>query len=285
MKEKLIGVIGAGVIGRGVAQSFAQSGYNVILLDNREEALESARDEISNNIRMKALFNKNWDIQEGDKVLDRINLTLEYEPLKAVDFVVENISEIVEVKKDVYCKLNNICKTKCIMAANSSCISITQIATFTSRPEKTIGIHFMNPVPLIPAVEVIRGYHTSEETFDSTRIILESIGKEAIVVNDSPGYVSNRISHLMMNEAAFIVQEQVATPHKIDEIFKKCYGHKMGPLETADLIGLDTVKNSLEVLYQSYQDPKFRCCPLLKKMVDAGLLGKKSGRGFYDYKY
>lgn len=141
----------------------------------------------------------------------------------------------------------------------------------------------MNPVPLIAAVEVIRGYHTSEDTLNVTTSLMGRLGKEAIVVNDLPGFVSNRISHLMMNEAAFVVQDQVATVREVDDIFKKCYGHKMGPLETADLIGLDTVKNSLEVLYESYQDSKFRCCPLLKKMVDAGLHGRKTGEGFYQY--
>lgn len=143
----------------------------------------------------------------------------------------------------------------------------------------------MNPVPLIHAVEVIKGYHTSKETIEETKDFLEKLGKEAIIVNDNPGFVSNRLSHIFMNEAAFVVQDQVADPVDVDNIFKKCYGHKMGPLETADLIGLDTVVKSLKVLYDTYQDPKFKCCPLLARMVDAGLLGKKSGKGFYDYKY
>ncbi len=285
MEKKQIGIIGAGVMGRGVAQSFAQGGYEVVLLDNREEAIQDARVEIASSMRMKALYDKGWKAEDRDKILARISFALEYELLKDADFIVENVSEKIEVKKSVYQRLNGICKADCILAANTSCISITQLASFLNRPEQVIGIHFMNPVPLIPAVEVIKGYHTSEETVETTRLVLESIGKEAIVVKDFPGFVSNRISHLMMNEAAFIIQDQVAAPWEIDEVFKKCYGHKMGPLETADLIGLDTVKNSLEVLYESYQDPKFRCCPLLKKMVDAGLLGKKSGKGFYDYTF
>jgi 3-hydroxybutyryl-CoA dehydrogenase len=167
---------------------------------------------------------------------------------------------------------------------NTSCISITKIGAITKRPDRVVGTHFMNPVPMMKAVEVIKGFYTSEKTIQRTKDLLTSLNKEGIVVNDFPGFVSNRISHLMMNEAAFIVQDQVADIKTVDEIFKKCYSHKMGPLETADLIGIDTVVESLQVLYDSYQDPKFRCCPLLKKMVDAGLLGRKSGRGFYEYR-
>ena len=157
------------------------------------------------------------------------------------------------------------------------------IASLTKRPTKVIGTHYMNPVPMKTTVETIRGFHTSDATIETTKQLLATMGKECILVNDYPGFVSNRISHLFMNEAAFVVQDQVASAQEVDDIFKQCYGHKMGPLETADLIGLDTVVNSLEVLYESYQDPKFRCCPLLRKMVDAGLLGVKSGEGFYTY--
>jgi 3-hydroxybutyryl-CoA dehydrogenase len=185
----------------------------------------------------------------------------------------------------VYRALDALCPPEVCFGVNTSCISITRVAGFTQRPDRVIGMHFMNPVYLKTSIEIIRGYHTSEQTIQAARNLLRQLGKDAILVNDYPGFVSNRISHLFMNEAAFVVQDQVATPHEVDAIFKKCYGHTMGPLETADLIGLDTVVHSLDVLYESYQDSKFRCCPLLRKMVHAGLLGVKSGKGFYEYQH
>ncbi|MEY9970601.1 3-hydroxybutyryl-CoA dehydrogenase [Lysinibacillus sp. RC46] len=278
-----IAVIGAGVMGRGVAQNFAQEGLNVILLDISEGKLEHAKEEIRQNIRFHALFNKNKIDDDSEEILSRVNFSTDYQLLEQVDFVVENVPEKWEVKKSVYEKIDKICTENCIFLVNTSCIPITKIAALTNRPEKCIGTHFMNPVPLMTTIEVIKGYHTSEETIFLTKELLKHIGKECIIVNDLPGFVSNRISHLFMNEAAYVVQDQVAAPKDVDNIFKKCYGHKMGPLETADLIGLDTVVNSLDVLYESFQDSKYRCCPLLRKMVDAGLYGKKVGQGFYTY--
>ncbi len=278
-----IGVIGAGVMGSGVSQSLAQSKYHVVLVDISDDALQHAKDDISRNVRFQSLFRNNENIEEADQVLERIFFTTDYNMLSDVDFVIENVTEKWEIKKEVYTSIDNICPEHCIFAVNTSCISITKIAALTKRPSKIIGTHFMNPVPLIQAVEVIRGYHTSEEVIEETGRLIKSMGKECIVVNDFPGFVSNRISHLLMNEAAFVVQDQVASPADVDAIFKKCYGHKMGPLETADLIGLDTVVYSLDVLYENYQDTKFRCCPLLRKMVDAGLHGRKAGQGFYTY--
>ena len=281
---KTIGVIGAGVMGMGVAQNFAQAGYQVILVDISKEILDRARDEIYQKIRFQTLFQKNIEPPlDPDTVIARINFITDYQQLKAAEFIVENVTEKWEIKAQVYKEIDSICHPDCIFAVNTSCVPITKIASLTKRPDKIIGTHFMNPVPLKTAVETIRGYHTSEETIETTKQLLATLGKECIVVNDLPGFVSNRISHLFMNEAAFVVQDQVASPQEVDEIFKKCYSHKMGPLETADLIGLDTVVNSLDVLYESYQDPKFRCCPLLRKMVDAGLYGVKSGQGFYVY--
>lgn len=278
---KTIGVIGAGVMGIGVAHSVAQAGYRVILVDLTQEILQRARAEIEKNIRFQGFFNKK--LEAAEVTLDRIEFTTDYARLSDADYVVENVVEQWDVKREVYRHLDEICPPHCIFAANTSCISITKIAALTKRPVQVIGIHFMNPVFMKPAVEAIKGYHTSEATIETTRTFLSSIGKECILVNDLPGFVSNRLSHLLMNEAAYVVQDQVATPQDVDDIFKKCFGHKMGPLETADLIGLDTVLDSLKVLYESYQDPKFRCCPLLQKMVDAGLLGRKSGQGFYTY--
>jgi 3-hydroxybutyryl-CoA dehydrogenase len=278
-----IGVVGAGVIGTGVAQNFAQAGYQVVFIDISPEILDRSRAEMVKNLRFQTLFLKKDKFEKADLILDRIHFGTDYQQLAEVDWVIENVTEDLEIKKIVYGNLDAICKPECIFLVNTSCISITRIASFTKRPAQVMGAHFMNPVPLKLFVECIRGYHTSEKTIDLTRQLLASLGKDCAVVNDFPGFVSNRISHLFMNEAAYVVQDQVATAQEVDDIFKKCFSHKMGPLETADLIGLDTVVNSLEVLYESYQEPKFRCCPLLQKMVDAGLLGRKTGRGFYSY--
>ena len=279
----LVGVIGAGVMGVGVAHNAAESGHEVILVDLTEDILEKAKEEIKKNIKFQGLFKKKDSRIRDEDVLRRITFTTDYEALRDVEFIVENVPEIWEVKKDVYTKLNEVCANDCILLVNTSCISITKIAAICNQPANVIGVHFMNPVPLKSTVEAIRGFHTSETTIQLTKELLESMGKDMILVNDYPGFVSNRLSHLLMNEAAFVVQDQVAEPGDVDEIFKKCFGHKMGPLETADLIGLDTVVNSLDILYESYQDPKFRCAPLLRRMVEAGLHGRKSGKGFYDY--
>ncbi|MDG0875639.1 3-hydroxyacyl-CoA dehydrogenase family protein [Paenibacillus thiaminolyticus] len=278
-----IGIIGAGTMGCGVAQTFAEYGYNILLLDISHEALEKAKKNIYNISRFR-MFQQTENVNiEPEEILKRIEFFQDITVMKDADFIVENAIENISVKKQIYEQLDEFCKTDIIFAANTSCISITQLGSYTKRPEKVIGIHFMNPVSQINAAEVIRGFLTSEETTKKVIELLEKIRKESIVINDSPGFVSNRISHLMMNEAIFLVQEQCAEPKDIDAIFVKCYGHKMGPLATADLIGLDTVLDSLNVLYESFQDPKFRCCSLLKKMVDAKQLGVKSGEGFYKY--
>lgn len=278
-----IGVIGAGVMGRGVAQCFAQAKHEVVLLDLKQEVLDGARQDIYDNLRMLRLFKKSADLEEPNTIMERIQFTTKESDMARVDYLIENITENEGAKEAVYRAMDEICDEACIFIANTSCISITKLASFTSRQSRFIGVHFMNPVPLKNTVEIIKGYHTSEETLDKVLALLQSAGKDGVIVNDLPGFVSNRLSHLLMNEAAYVVQDNVATAEAVDEIFRKCYGHAMGPLETADLIGLDTVVNSLQILYDSYQDPKFRCCPLLKKMVDAGLLGKKSGQGFYTY--
>lgn len=278
-----VGVIGAGVMGTGVAQSAAQAGFHVVLLDLTEEILQRAAEEIRNKLRFRALFTKNVELEDPDRIMERIQFVMDYQALSQADLVVENVPEKWEIKREIYPKLDAVCPAHCIFLANTSCISITRIGALTKRPAQVVGTHFMNPVPIKNTVETIRGFHTSPETIRLTEQFLQRMGKEMIIVNDFPGFVSNRISHLFMNEAAFVVQDQVADPADVDDIFKKCFGHAMGPLETADLIGLDTVVDSLDVLYESYQDPKFRCCPLLRKMVDAGLLGRKSGQGFYTY--
>jgi 3-hydroxybutyryl-CoA dehydrogenase len=281
MNIQTVGVIGAGVMGVGVAQNLAQTGHQVVLVDISQDILAHAKQEIKNNIRFQGFLKKS--VEPAENTLQKITLTTDYQLLKEADFVVENVTEKWEIKKDVYAQMDAICPEHCIFAANTSAISITRIGSATKRPAKVIGMHFMNPVPMKKTVETIRGYHTSEETIETSKKFLAQMGKDCIIVNDAPGFVANRLSHLFMNEAANLVMENLADPKDIDEIFKKCYGHAMGPLETADLIGLDTVVETLQVLYESYQDPKFRCSPLLKKMVDAGLYGRKSGQGFYTY--
>lgn len=280
---KAVGVIGAGVMGMGVAQNLVQSGFAVILIDISEDILKSATEKIRNDMRLQAMFSKNKEQIDIETALSHIVCSTDYQLLKDVEVVIENVTEKWDIKKEVYKKIDLICPEHTIFLVNTSCISITKVGALTNRKEKVIGTHFMNPVPMKNTIETIRGYHTSEETIEATRELLRGMGKECIIVNDYPGFVSNRISHLFMNEAAFVVQDQVASPEEVDDIFKLCFGHKMGPLETADLIGLDTVADSLDILYESYQDSKFRCCPLLRKMVDAGLLGRKVGQGFYTY--
>lgn len=283
MNVQIVGVVGAGVMGQGVSQNLVQTGHQVILLDVSNEILERAQQEILNSIRFQEFFNKGEQMEAPDVVLKRIQFSTNYELLKDTAYVIENVTEKWAIKEDVYRRMDVICPVHCIFASNTSAIPITRIASVTERPQKVIGIHFMNPVPMKLMVEVIRGYHTSNETLQTTKDLLAKMGKEYIVVNDSPGFVSNRVLMLTINEAVCLIQEQVASVEEVDEIFKTCFGHQMGPLETADLIGLDTILLSVEVLYESFNDSKYRPCPLLKKMVDAGLHGRKTGRGFYTY--
>jgi len=278
-----VGVIGAGVMGKGVAQNLAQTKHKVVLIDISEDILEKAKSDITNNLRFQGFFNKSKQVENYEDIVENIQLTTDYSKLSDVDFVIENVVEKWPIKEQVYQDLDKICKTDCIFACNTSAISITRVGSATNRPSLVIGTHFMNPVPLKAMVEVIRGFHTSEDTIESTKKLLQQMDKECVVVNDMPGFVSNRVLMLTVNEAIFLVMDNVASAEDVDKIFRSCFGHKMGPLETADLIGLDTILYSLDVLYESYNDPKFRPCPLLKKMVDAGLYGQKNGKGFYSY--
>jgi 3-hydroxybutyryl-CoA dehydrogenase len=278
-----IAVVGAGVMGVDVACTLSFHGYDVLLKDVNPSALAEAPELIQRNIRMYSMMSpalRNWSATE---ILSRIVLTDNYERFADVQWVIENVTEDLETKSAVYRELSKVCRADARYAVNTSCLSITKLASLMPHPENVIGMHFMNPVPLKEIVETVRGFHTSPETVQASEDFLHSLRKTAILVEDSPGFVANRLSHLFMNEAAFLVQEKVAPPEQIDRLFRKGYAHKMGPLETADLIGLDTVVRSLKVLYESFQDPKFKCCPLLAKMVDAGLLGRKSGQGFYTY--
>lgn len=282
MDAKKIGVIGAGVMGQGVSYQFAKYNYNVVLVDIKQEILDKAKVEIKNTGRLDMLLSKG-ELPTKGSALDYIQFSSDLKDLFDCDFMVENIIENVEAKTALYHQLRNTVKDEAVVAVNTSCISITKIGALMKDASKVLGIHFMNPVHLKPTVEMIEGTYTSQETIDAAQSILGTVNMEGIVVKDFPGFVSNRISHLLMNEAAFVVQDGVATPQQVDDIFKKCFGHKMGPLETADLIGLDTVMDSLQVLYDEFQDPKFRCSTLLKKKVEAGQVGRKSGEGFHKY--
>jgi 3-hydroxybutyryl-CoA dehydrogenase len=214
-------------------------------------------------------------------LLNRIVFSEDFQALHSCQFIIENVTENWEIKQAVFQTIDKICPPEAIFASNTSAIPITRIASVTSRPQQVLGMHFMNPVPLKSTVELIKGYHTSEESITKAATLLSQMNKKPIVVNDSPGFVSNRVLMVTINEAVFLVHENVGSVEDIDTIFRECFGHKMGPLETADLIGLDTILNSIEVLQESFGDSKYRPCPLLKKMVAAGLLGKKSGQGFY----
>jgi 3-hydroxybutyryl-CoA dehydrogenase len=285
MTDSTVGVVGAGVMGAGVAQSLATAGHRVILVDIHQAALERAKNDIRQGLRMQSMFKKGGDkpAESSSTILERVHTTGYYQELEAADFLIENVVEKWPVKQEVYGQIDTICRPECIFAVNTSCISITKVGSITQRPDKIVGTHFMNPVPMKPVVEVIRGHHTSDETIERTQALLATMGKEGIVVQDLPGFVSNRVLMLTINEAIWVVMDQVSPAADVDRLFKTCFGHKMGPLETGDLIGLDTILDSLVVLHESYGDDKFRPCPLLVKMVDAGLLGRKSGKGFYDY--
>jgi 3-hydroxybutyryl-CoA dehydrogenase len=291
MEIRRVGVVGAGVMGIGLGQNLAQTGHEVVLVDIADEVLARAREEIQKNLRFFGMFQKGAAGGAGagakrepaDVVLGRITFTREVEALGDVDFLIENATEKWAIKKEIYPRIDAACPERTVFAANTSCIPITRIGAATRRPDRVLGMHFMNPVPLKPMVEMIRGYHTSEETIATARQLLSQMGKDGILVNDAPGFVSNRVLMLTINEAVFLVQDGVAEAAQIDQLFKTCFGHKMGPLETADLIGLDTILYSIEVLHECFADSKYRPCPLLQKMVDAGLHGRKSGKGFYDY--
>jgi 3-hydroxybutyryl-CoA dehydrogenase len=278
-----IGVVGIGNIGTGVVTDLVFHGFNVVAMDAAETALQGARTELCRNIRFAPLLSRTLTRLDPEAALQKVHFTTAIDPIASCDFVIENVTEKWEIKKAVYQQLDRAVPAHVCFGCNTSCLSITRLAGLTTRPDRVVGMHFMNPVHLTSAVEVVRGHHTSEETLSTVRQLFNALKKEAIIVEDLPGFVSNRISHLFMNEAMFVLQDGLADAGQIDAIFKKCFGHKMGPLETADLIGLDTVMHSLDVLYDAYHDPKFRCCPRLRKMVDAGLLGRKSGRGFYTY--
>lgn len=280
----VLGVVGAGIVGTGVAHSAAQAGMPVVLVDTEDVKWEQAQRAIADVAGLQKMLKLRAAEQcQAADIIARISYSTDIEALAQADFIVEAVSEIEDIKREVLAALDRVCKPEAVFASTTSAIPITHLASFTKRAPRFLGLHFMNPVPMKPMVEMIRAYHSTEETLDCARDFLKQLGKKPVLVNDSPGFVSNRVLMLTVNEAIFLVQERVASPKDIDAIFKGCFGHKMGPLETADMIGLDTILQSLWVLQNHLGDPKYRPCPLLAQMVDAGLLGRKSGEGFFRY--
>ncbi|HYG65155.1 MAG TPA: 3-hydroxybutyryl-CoA dehydrogenase [Thermoanaerobaculia bacterium] len=279
---RTIGVVGAGTMGHGIAQVAAHSGFDVILVDVAPQALERGVAQIGKGLERLVAKGK-LAAEERDQALARVRPESRVAALAAADLVVEAVVERLEVKQAVLAELDRACRPAAILATNTSSISITKLAAATSRPEKVIGMHFMNPVPVMQLVEIIRGLATSQETYGLVEAASRAMGKTPVEVHDAPGFVSNRVLMPMINEAIFCLYEGVGKPEAIDSVMKMGMNHPMGPLALADLIGLDVCLDILRVLHEGFGDPKYRPCPLLVKMVDAGYLGRKSGRGFYDY--
>jgi 3-hydroxybutyryl-CoA dehydrogenase len=279
----MIGVVGAGTIGAGVAQSLSEAEHKVVLVDTSAAALDRARVAISRAVRFGRVVDPAAHAHSPAEVLGRITFTQDLGDLATASVVIENVTERWSAKEPVYRALDRICEPACVFVVNTSCHPITDVAALTTRPGQVVGVHFMNPVPRKPVVELIPGWHTTQSTVDAVTALLASMGKTAITVKDSPGFVSNRVLMLTINEAVFCRAEGLASAEDIDELFRQCFGHEMGPLATADLIGVDTILHSLEVLHERFGDSKYRPCPLLRTMVSAGLLGRKSGAGFHHY--
>jgi len=277
-----IGVIGAGTMGNGIAQVAARAGLSVVMHDVNDELLRKGMSAIDRSLQ-RDVEKQRITVEEKRQIVSRITPSTELTDVRNADFVVEAITENIAVKSDLFARLDRIVRDEVILASNTSSISITKLAAATSRADRFIGMHFMNPVPVMRLVEVIRGIATSDETCSTTRELVLAMGKTAIEVNYSPGFVSNRVLMPMINEAIFSLYEGVGSAEAIDQIMKLGMNHPMGPLQLADFIGLDVCLAIMNVLYDGFNDSKYRPCPLLRKYVDAGWLGRKSGKGFYEY--
>jgi 3-hydroxybutyryl-CoA dehydrogenase len=283
MEAQKVAVIGAGTIGLGLAVDLSAHGYDVVVNDTSQAVLDGAPDRIAADLRMYRMLVQEYRDVDDEAVLRKMVFTGDLSAVADVDFVIENITEDLNRKTALLDRLATICRKNPCVATNTSCISVTKLGARLADPSRMIGMHFMNPVPVKKFVEMIRGERTSEETIACARALAKRLGKEHVLVNDYPGFVSNRVMMLTVNECAFVVQDGVADAAQVDKVFRLAFGHGMGPLATADLIGLDTVLNSIVVLFEAYKDSKYRPCPLLQKMVDAGYLGRKSGKGFFTY--
>jgi 3-hydroxybutyryl-CoA dehydrogenase len=277
-----IGVIGAGTMGNGIAHVFAGAGYEVLLFDLEQKFLDRALEAVAKNLEREVAKNK-ITVADRDSALKRITPVLDRAKLGNCDFAIEAATEKFEIKAELFRALDDLCRPDVILASNTSSISITKLATLTRRADKVIGMHFFNPVPVMKLVEIIRGLATSDDAFHTVRELAIKLQKTPVEVNDAPGFVSNRVLMPLLNEAMYAVMEGVATAQSVDEVFKLGMAHPMGPLTLADFIGLDVCLDIMRVLQEGMGDPKYRPCPLLVKMVDAGWLGKKTGRGFYKY--